>query len=496
MTDTAVDDAVVADPTYMADIRLFFRQIDIDHMAAKGLDLGSYNGVKRNALAIYAHTAPTGDMPPDAASKWSTNRRQTFLNWIINKYPIGMATPQASVAGSSRLVAPFRTRKNVNNLTNDEKQTLKTAFRGLMDRNPANEDSYFALAGIHGLPQAWCSHHIDQYNPWHRVYLKAFEDALRSIPGCEDVTLPYWDISDPIPGLLSEEPFAHYTLPIDPGLTAQPPQPGRFFPYTTQRNDAATIKKLLAGFDVLDDIETSNSQTEWGRYDENGYQDFSIQAHDGGHLSVGPTMAAQEVAAFDPAFWFFHCNLDRLWLKWQTRVQAMTLAGFKTTITGDVSWLEAPLNGLPPFSTTSDQSIDLGIAYEQDPAESIVAFENLAGHMEAGRSFRISKAAPISVRVKGIARLNIPGSFVVNLLADGKPIAKRAFFQPNAPRSCPTCALKALVNIDFRIDLRKIVDRKLSVKIEVPSQTEMGILFPLSEAGNPTINARLLLADH
>ncbi|TBA52722.1 tyrosinase family protein [Rhizobium ruizarguesonis] len=496
MIDTAVDDPLVADPTYMADIRLFFRPDDISHMAAKGIDLGSYNGVKRNALAIYAHTAPTGDMPPDPAFKWSVNRRQTFLNWIIKKYPMGVATPQAKLSGSVSLTSPSRTRKNVHNLTNDEIQTLKKAFRGLMERDPAQDDSYFAIASIHGLPQAWCSHHIDQYNPWHRVYLKTFEDALRSIPGCEDVTLPFWDISEPIPSLLSEEPFAQYALPVDPGLAAQPPQPGMYFPYTTERNDAATIKKLLAGYDVLGEIGTSDTQTEWGQYNDNGYQKFSIQAHDGGHLSVGPTMAAQEVAAFDPAFWFFHCNLDRLWLQWQTKVQALTLAGFKTTITGDVSWLDAPLNTLPPFSTTSDQSIDLGIAYEQDAAESVVAFENLAGHMEAGRRFRISKAAPISVRVKGIARLNIPGSFVVNLLADGKPIAKRAFFQPNAPRSCPTCALKALVNIDFRIDQKKIVDRELSVTIEVPSQTEMGTLFPLSEAGNPTINARFLLTDH
>lgn len=253
---------------------------------------------------------------------------------------------------------------------------------------------------------------------------------------------------------------------------------------------------MLAGYDVLGDIATSDAQTEWGLFNISGYQNFSIQAHDGGHLSVGPTMAAQEAASFDPAFWFFHCNLDRLWLQWQTKVQALTLAGFKTTIRGDTSWLDAPLNALPPFRTTSDQSIDLGIAYEQDAVEAVVAFENLAGHIEAGQSFRISKAAPISVRVKGIARLNIPGSFVVNLLADDKPIAKRAFFQPNAPRSCPTCAQKALVNIDFRIDQKKIVDRKLSVTIEVPSHMEMGTLFPLSEAGNPTINARFLLADH
>ena len=126
----------------------------------------------------------------------------------------------------------------------------------------------------------------------------------------------------------------------------------------------------------------------------------------------------------------------------------------------------------------------------------MVAFENFSGSAEAARSFRIRKAAPVSVRVKNINRMNIPGSFVVHLLADGKPIAKRAFFQPNAPTACATCAKQGLVNIDFRIDQKKLVDRQLSVAIEVPSlASKGGARFPLSAAGNPTVNARFLLED-
>ncbi len=102
----------------------------------------------------------------------------------------------------------------------------------------------------------------------------------------------------------------------------------------------------------------------------------------------------------------------------------------------------------------------------------------------------------MSVRVKGIDRLSIPGSFVVNLLADGEPVAKRFFFQPSSPRDCETCRKHALINVDFRIDQEEILDRTLSVAIDVPSQgDEIGKHFPLSQAGNPSINARLLLED-
>ncbi len=178
MTDVA--DQVIASPTYMADVRFFFRPEDVDHMGAKGVQLGTYDGVKRNALAVYAHTsAPNADMPPDAAGKWSAARSQTFKNWIVNGYPLGSATPQPPGNGAPA----SRLRKNVASLGADEIATLKAAFSGLMDKDPSDAGSYFALAGIHGLPQSWCLHHEDRYNPWHRVYLKRFEDALRSIPG-------------------------------------------------------------------------------------------------------------------------------------------------------------------------------------------------------------------------------------------------------------------------------------------------------------------------
>ncbi|KDN87314.1 hypothetical protein [Kitasatospora cheerisanensis] len=91
-------DQVVAAPTYMADIRFFFRPEDISHMAAKGIELGTYDGVKKNALAVLAQTSPpNAQMPPDAAGKWSADRAQTFKNWIVNGYPLGTAT-----AGSPR----------------------------------------------------------------------------------------------------------------------------------------------------------------------------------------------------------------------------------------------------------------------------------------------------------------------------------------------------------------------------------------------------------
>jgi hypothetical protein len=235
----------------------------------------------------------------------------------------------------------------------------------------------------------------------------------------------------------------------------------------------------------------------WGSYNTNGYQDFSIQAHDGGHGSIGPTMNNQDVASYDPVFWFFHCNLDRLWLSWQTKVNATTLDGFRTTLSPDhTDWLAPPFNAIPPFEQTADQSIDYGISYDKlELGDGGAMLENTVGSVDATRSFSIKRSSPVSVRVKDIDRLAIPGSFEIHLLADGEPIAQRFFFQPTSPRDCAGCRKNALINIDFRIDQDKILDRKLSVEIHVPGQEEMGTAFPLSQAGNPSVNARLLLED-
>ena len=482
-------DGVVANPTYMADIRFFFRQMDISHMAAMNIDLSTYAGVRERALDIYFMTKPPeAEMPPDSAGKWSTDRWQTFRNWIANGYPLGTATPAAVPSVAPEAVAG-RLRKDVTTLGDTEIATLKSAFEGLMSRDPDAPDSYYAIAGVHGLPGSWCMHHVDPFNPWHRAYLKVFEDALRSVPDCADVTMPYWDFETPLPALLNEAPFASYVLPKDPGEN--------HFPYTTQRYDAATITQNMQHNGVFDDIATSLTQSMWGDFNTGGYQDFSIQAHDGGHDAIGLTMRDQDIASYDPVFWFFHCNIDRLWLSWQQKVGATTLQGFKSTLTGDAEWLTAPFNGLPPYETTSDQTIVFDIGYDKLASvdEEAAALENKLGSVEARRRVSIKRSSPVSVRVKGIDRLTIPGSFRVILLADGEPIARRAFFQRKSPRDCETCVKNALVNVDFRLDQEKLLDRTLSVEIEVPRHEKIGTRFPLAQAGNPTINARLLLDE-
>lgn len=490
--DETDNDNLVDDPTWFGQIRYFFTDDDVGHMNLKGIDLATYDGVKANAVSVYSQTQ-AGSMPPEGYPKWSAKRVQTFLNWITGDFPLG--TPPAvspdGVRELSFIADAGRVRRDIATLDAQEITTLKIAFRGIMVRDPARADSYFAIAGVHWFPAIdqnplfHCLHHEHRFLAWHRLHLRQFEDALRSVEGCNEVTLPYWDVTKPVPAVFFEEPFAAYAL--------QAPIGHEYDPLTTSHYKAVEIEANMQAYGVASQIASSMTKATWELFNRTFWQ-----AHDNGHVASGTTMENQDISSFDPIFWLFHCNLDRIWLEWQKAVGATTLAGFKSTCREPTAWLDIPaLAVLPPFSANSVQAITMSdVAYEPPAREAVtMTFENRVGHVQAHKHFRIEGGAPLSIRVKDINRSGIPGSFVVHLLADGEEVARQAFFQPTDPGICPNCTENANVSIDFRVAADAVVDKELSVELHVPGQREIGTRFPISKIGTPTINVRHLLDD-
>jgi tyrosinase len=88
-------------------------------------------------------------------------------------------------------------------------ENLVRAFRGIQRLPPTDPNLFHVIGGYHGQPfrdsakfeneanenywGGYCNHNNVLFPTWHRAYLLRLEDALRSIPGCADVTLPYWD---------------------------------------------------------------------------------------------------------------------------------------------------------------------------------------------------------------------------------------------------------------------------------------------------------------
>ena len=496
-------------PTYEEHIKDLFTSGDAGCMSW-ALDLTTYEGVKNGAPKISEWIGSGRMPPPDTGRQWSAERLQTFRNWAGNT---GYAE-QSFVR-----IAPSeepRVRKNLHEIEkgSEDHRLLVLAFEGIMKRDADLDDptSFYNLAGLHWLPgpisQTFCRHHDDAYNPWHRAYLMAFEDALRSVEGCENVTLPYWDIlGADLPDWLYEAPFFHYSMPHDlEGLDGTVAVNAG---YKTERNSAADIAQKIR--DRKSSIEMKIGEAlasdSWRGF--NGWSDFPanhegiIRAHDNGHDVCGDTIGSQAIAAFDPLFWFFHCNWDRIWWKWQKNKNKTSLLSFREAVSGDKHWLEeAPDNLLAPFDANSAEMINLAgwnVDYE-DPPEAPISFDDLLlasrGHIRAERSFQIPTLEKYSVRVKDINRLEIPGSFDVVLLSGENILDRTHIFQPTSPSECENCRKHGVFSTDFVIAHDAVMSKDdLRVAIFIKNGVGEVEEFPISKAGNPTVNFRLLLNE-
>lgn len=106
-------------------------------------------------------------------------------------------------------------------------EDLMRAWKGIKELPPEDPNSFFVIGGYHGEPfrgagwgsgsmdfwGGYCHHGNVLFPIWHRFYVLRIEDALRSIPGCEHVTLPFWDecavdsLLNGIPWALTVETF-------------------------------------------------------------------------------------------------------------------------------------------------------------------------------------------------------------------------------------------------------------------------------------------------
>lgn len=493
----------IENPTYLADIRFLFETQDIDCMVRRGIDLRTYEGVKFDATRIYFHLRE-GSMPPQAARRWPEEQVETFYNWMRNGYPRGVAPQVRDLPLTAR--GAGRVRRNIANYKegSEELKTLRKAFEGIIaldTAEPDNPNAYFNVAGIHWLPAPlYCRHHENAYNPWHRVYLQKFEDALRSIDGCADVTLPYWDIvSGKVPDVLMKPPFDKYVFPRDLEFPS-----GAVFKAKgteTHRHDVPKILQNLKDGGVNDDIDAALGAGRWE--DFNGWRATNpqhmaiIRAHDNGHVACGDTLASQAWASFDPLFWFFHCNWDRLWWRWQQLYSGTNLDDFKTLLDGDAYWLVDPVvNGLEPFGVEASRTIDLVGEFDVNyvhPADEKIPQPQLPliASSRSRQGVKVVDMDRFLVTLSGINRLEIPGSFMISVAADGKTIAKRALFQPPEPKQCATCRKRGVFDISFDVERKDIEGRTLTARIDLVDAPGGMAQFPLSRAGDPELSVRM-----
>lgn len=280
--------------------------------------------------------------------------------------------------------AHLAVRKNVTDLTPAEKAAFVKAIKTLKTVIPVGSklsiyDQFVAIhigatrlihnhKGHSGGSVQELAHENAAFFPWHREYIRRFEQALQTVD--PTVTLPYWDSTDAkaldvifnddflgsngqgvtikIPnqgnftgGTVQSGAFAaangwvmNPALNIDPGtgtslgtslvrfLRLPPasnyPVPKKDVERALRVNNYSLFRPALEGFISVDDK---------GKVTPGGFIHNYIHGLVGGvqiDASTRPikfkglgTMTNIPSSPYDPVFWLHHANIDRLWAKWQ-----------------------------------------------------------------------------------------------------------------------------------------------------------------------------------
>jgi tyrosinase len=290
-------------------------------------------------------------------------------------------------------------RKNVSNLTNAELKSLRTALGAMM--KITDNRGYKKIAGFHGVPEWYCWHHDRNFRPdetgqaalflpWHRAYLKWFEDHIRDHDS--SVALCWWDWSSPlshkegIPKAYTVEKVDGSSNPLykfhisepSSGGAGSEPELGPIDEDTSRdpHPDFSELRRItkppLRVTTALEQDEQDPALTrEVGMelLSLEQFTDFSRaleDIHDFIHGWVGGTMSELSTAAFDPVFYAHHANIDRIWWMWQLQHGNSSIPS---------EWLDYTL---PPFPYTVRQVLnisELGYSYATASTQMILGGE-------------------------------------------------------------------------------------------------------------------------
>ncbi|MBX3606992.1 MAG: tyrosinase family protein [Piscinibacter sp.] len=203
----------------------------------------------------------------------------------------------------------IRYRRNINCLGSDALHDLREALAQMFTLPASDEHSFAALAGLHGSPGNYCRHGAPGFLTWHRAYMHAFERALRCIDS--SITLPFWDWSSGpttgVPAACASPTYVNRSGATVPNPLFAGPLPGGGF--TARRADIATT--------TFGDIATAAQGALATSLDFNSFQSALNGPHGSVHVRTGGQMGSVAFAGYDPLFYLHHCNVDRLWARWQ-----------------------------------------------------------------------------------------------------------------------------------------------------------------------------------
>lgn len=344
----------------------------LECMKGYQIDLSDYESVCESAVTIYGHLA-SQSMPKtsDPTQFWPEVALKRLRDWIGAGCPRTLEDPvrrrrMPPPPGHSR--RPVRVRRNILDLSDEELAEYRARLEELGATEADPDKPYRRAAYVH---TDWCLHYQETFLLWHRANLLYFEDLL-------GVPIPYWNFMSPeatvdgSPDAGLPQPFKDLTY-IHPGSGEERPNPLRFAVAKDGRSKACAPggrglpdgadcryvqrdpilyttgkdhrKERLAKLELIGHFQYQVAfALSWPVFSTPegapGYPWANIltfdppppdsdyphrtdfdglyeQPHDNFHGWVGSDMADNAYTAFDPAFWSYHANIDRVFEEWK-----------------------------------------------------------------------------------------------------------------------------------------------------------------------------------
>jgi tyrosinase len=129
-----------------------------------------------------------------------------------------------SIRERKSLIVLEKEYKNATEKPNTELIKLMKAWKAISNLPGSDPNSFHYIATHHGAPfrgagykdpyywGGYCHHGNILFPLWHRLYVLALENALRSVKGYEDVTLPYWDETAEVDVSIPERDYVPWSL--------------------------------------------------------------------------------------------------------------------------------------------------------------------------------------------------------------------------------------------------------------------------------------------
>jgi len=239
-----------------------------------------------------------------------------------------------------------RIRKNANTLSTAERDRFVAAFAKLNNQGHGRFKDFRDMHVRISLSQA---HGEPGFLPWHRAYLLDLERDLQAID--PSVALLYWRFDQAAPNIFTPDffgasdsigsvqfsatnPLQFWRTDGDLGVKRRPRFPTSTAP-PNLFNEAQTL--ALGG----------------ASHAFKSFRDMEGNPHGLAHTSFSLSISDPATAPKDPLFFLLHCNVDRLWAKWQRkfkRFDPAVAASFDTVATSppghklpDTMW---PWNGV------------------------------------------------------------------------------------------------------------------------------------------------------